>query len=65
MGIFKPKVFILVSLDLNLTEPSSMKQVLCSSKQKALMQAEFDALVKNNTWVLVPIPKDRQIVGNK
>lgn len=29
------------------------------------MQAEFDALVKNNTSVLVPIPKDRQIVGNK
>lgn len=29
------------------------------------MQAEFDGLVKNHTWVLVSLPKDRKVIKNK
>lgn len=29
------------------------------------MQDEFDALVKNNTWTLVPMSHDINVVGNK
>lgn len=29
------------------------------------MNEEYNALVKNKTWELVPVPKDRNIVGCK
>lgn len=29
------------------------------------MQQEFDALIKNNTWTLFHLPKDRKIIGYK
>jgi hypothetical protein len=49
-------------------EPATYKQA-CKSADidnwKMAMDEEMDALSRNNTWEVVPIPKDRHIVGSK
>lgn len=34
-------------------------------KWKSAMQEEFDALQKNQTWTLVPLPKNAKVIDNK
>lgn len=34
-------------------------------KWNAAMDVEFEALIRNNTWSLVPLPVDRKIIGCK
>lgn len=41
-----------------------MKQTLHDPLEKALIQIEFDAFMKNQTWSLVSIPLLRKIVGD-
>lgn len=65
MDIFKPKTFVLVSLNLNFLEPLSIKQALCSPEWNSSIQVEFDTLVKNQNWTLVPTRANRQVMGNK
>ena len=36
-------------------EPKSVSDALSNNNWKAAMQSEFDALMQNNTWTLVPI----------
>ena len=49
----------------NKNEPSSFKQ---ASKHECWMEAmkvEFEALMKNKTWDLVPYPNEKNVIGNK
>lgn len=62
-GIFKPKVF--TAVDLENSELSSVHEAFQSDVWKQAMSAEYEALMKNQTWSLVPIPKDHKIVGCK
>ncbi|XP_031265477.1 uncharacterized protein LOC116123874 [Pistacia vera] len=48
-----------------LPEPNSVTKGLVSNEWREAMQLEYDALVKNNTWSLVPKMSDMQIIGNK
>ncbi|KAK2373624.1 putative mitochondrial protein [Trifolium repens] len=46
-------------------EPTSVKQELLSSHWHAAMKDEYDALIRNNTWTLVPPPVHKQPIGCK
>jgi hypothetical protein len=45
------------------SEPKSVKQALLDPKWKGTMQAEYDALIQNNTWSLVSLPPHRQAIS--
>ena len=51
-GIVKPKAY---STSIAL-EPLNVSDALFTPHWKAAMQAEYDALLKNHTWELVPPP---------
>ena len=61
-GIFKPKIYTVV---LTHKEPDIMQEALNYSKWLQAMKEEYDALIKNNTWTLVPKQVDQHVVGNK
>jgi hypothetical protein len=49
-------------------EPSTFHKVIKStnvSMWMTSMQEEIEALHKNNTWDLVPLPQERNAIGNK
>ena len=46
-------------------EPASYQLALADKAWRTAMEAEFDALQKNNTWPLVPRPHGVNIVGCK
>lgn len=52
-GICKPKVFL---SDLTNTEPSNIQEALAHNQWNQAVQAEYNALVKNKTWYLTPLP---------
>ncbi|KAL4573020.1 hypothetical protein LXL04_019813 [Taraxacum kok-saghyz] len=61
----KPKAFIAAtSLPVN-TEPVTFAQANKQQCWQEAMRAEYDALLKNNTWSLVPCPTNSNIVGCK
>lgn len=67
-GIVKKKVFlsaVQASTDLSVTEPSTFASAIRNSKWQQAMQDEFDALQKQRTWHLVPLPPNRNLVGCK
>ncbi|KAF5478674.1 hypothetical protein F2P56_005215 [Juglans regia] len=45
--------------------PSSVEEALSNPKWAQAMQEELEALKKNNTWKLVPLPEGKKIVGCK
>ncbi|CAL9022395.1 unnamed protein product, partial [Prunus brigantina] len=61
------KVFSVISSskDDTIQEPKTYKQALQSPEWFAAMKEEFDALHKQNTWSLVPLPSHRTVVGCK
>ncbi|KAH9750213.1 retrovirus-related pol polyprotein from transposon RE1 [Citrus sinensis] len=61
-GIFKPKAFLTAH---NSLEPSNISEAFSDSKWKAAMQDEFDALIRNKTWSLVPMDPEYKLVGCK
>ena len=61
-GIFKPKAYL---TDYNSLEPSTISEALSNPKWKAAMQSEYDALIKNKTWTLVPMCSFYKPVGYK
>ncbi|KAE8735348.1 hypothetical protein F3Y22_tig00000340pilonHSYRG00251 [Hibiscus syriacus] len=61
-GIWKPKVYNVAGSD---REPSNITEALMSPHWKEAAQAEYDALVRNGTWTLVPLPRDRKAVNCK
>ncbi|XP_031280369.1 endoglucanase 15-like [Pistacia vera] len=46
-------------------EPNTVFEALYSLAWKGAMQSEFDALMKNDTWILVPPLPDKNVVGSK
>ena len=52
-GIFKPKTYN-TEKSLSLDRPSSVAEALNNHKWKQAMQEEFNALMRNQTWCLVP-----------
>jgi len=62
-GIHNPRLH--PSLFLTHSEPKSVKQALESSKWFAAMQKEYNDLLRNRTWDLVPLLADRQAIRCK
>ena len=62
-GIHNPRLH--PSLFLADFEPKTVKHALKNSNWFAAMQEEYDALLKNRTWDLVPLPANRQAIGYK
>jgi hypothetical protein len=46
-------------------EPYSVDDALANKNWKNAMGLEYDALIKNKTWHLVPPMKERNVVGCK
>ncbi|KAK5819614.1 hypothetical protein PVK06_024630 [Gossypium arboreum] len=59
-GIFKPKV-----MHVEVTEPSTIEEALSTPEWRSAVQDEYDALVRNYTWELVPLPPNRKVIGCK
>ena len=65
-GFFKPKSFPNMLLVCKQTsEPTTVQVALSYPKWKKAMNDEFQALLKNQTWDLVPYHEDMNIVTNK
>uniref|UniRef100_A0A2N9GMZ0 Integrase catalytic domain-containing protein n=1 Tax=Fagus sylvatica TaxID=28930 RepID=A0A2N9GMZ0_FAGSY len=66
-GIFKPKVSYSAqtSTDYSITEPSSFTTASKHPQWCTAMNEEFEALQQQGTWVLVPQPPSKNIVGCK
>ena len=63
-GIFKPKAYN-TKKALSLETPSNVAEALSDNNWKLAMQDEFNALIKNQTWCLVPPEQHMKLVGNK
>ncbi|KAG8500663.1 hypothetical protein CXB51_002624 [Gossypium anomalum] len=59
-GIFKPKV-----MHVEVAEPSTIEEAMSTPEWRSAAQDEYDALVRNSTWELVPLPLNRKIIGCK
>lgn len=46
-------------------EPTTLTKALKDHKWRPTMSEEYDALVKNGTWVLVPPDRNQNLVGCK
>ncbi|XP_050938642.1 uncharacterized mitochondrial protein AtMg00820-like [Cucumis melo] len=65
-GIFKPKTLLSTSLiDWSLTKPTRVKDALTTPSWKQATDEEYIALVKNQTWHLVPPSSDLNVIGSK
>lgn len=64
-GISKPKHIFLSQEESSLVEPRTVEATLKSAPWKSAMEAEFQALMHNNTWTLVPLPPGRTAIGYK
>ncbi|KAK2979349.1 hypothetical protein RJ640_000686 [Escallonia rubra] len=65
-NIFKPKkIFNYLATTTDLTTPSTYKQVQKYPQWRKAMQDEFDALIKNQTWTLVPSHTSQNIIACK
>jgi hypothetical protein len=64
-GIFKPKPCYTAQLDYTFTEPPTFKIASQLSQWCQAMQDEYDALIKQGTWSLVPPPPNHNVVGCK
>ena len=67
-GCLKPRVYFALcqSPCSSLTvEPMNVNAALADPKWRLAMSEEYDALMRNNTWLLVPPADGMNIVGNK
>lgn len=55
----KPKTFLVTA------KQKTVKHALSDSNWRSSMQAEYEALVKNNTWSLAKFPSHRKTIGHK
>jgi hypothetical protein len=64
----KPREYLALMTNEKLQDPLTYKEAVNSPNatewQKA-MEAEINSLNENNTWILVPKPKDRKIISSK
>lgn len=61
-GIFKPKTY---SATLDTEEPSTHYQAMENENWKSVMSDEYNGLIRNKTRDLVPLPKNKNVVGCK
>ncbi|KAH9752513.1 retrovirus-related pol polyprotein from transposon RE1 [Citrus sinensis] len=61
-GIFKPKMYTAVLVH---KEPDSVGEALQDTNWFTAMKNEYDALIENRTWSLVPRTENQKVVGNK
>jgi hypothetical protein len=65
-GVTKPKKFtngtIRYAYFCSTSEPSSTAKAFTDSRWKAAMDEEYDALIKNETWHLVPSSHGQNII---
>uniref|UniRef100_A0A2N9GCI3 Integrase catalytic domain-containing protein n=1 Tax=Fagus sylvatica TaxID=28930 RepID=A0A2N9GCI3_FAGSY len=64
-GIVKPKLTYAALIDYALTEPTSYTVASKHSSWCTAMDEEFQALQKQGTWSLVPLPPSKNVVGCK
>lgn len=65
-GIFKLKVWLShITTDWKTTEPTRVKDALATPQWHDAMNFEYDALLKNHAWTLVPPSPNINVVGNK
>ena len=64
-GIFKPKIFPspIKTIFHSPCEPNSFKEAAKVPEWQQAMHLEFEALMNNKTWVLVPPPSNQNIIG--
>ena len=63
-GIFKPKLFQ-KSAQLQSSLPNNTPEALKEPKWRRAMEDEYNALMKNKTWTLIPNSQNYKLVGNK
>ncbi|KAG8477680.1 hypothetical protein CXB51_027679 [Gossypium anomalum] len=61
-GIFKPRALCADKVEV---EPCTVEEALSHPDWRLAVQAEFDALLANSTWVLCPLPSGRKAIGCK
>lgn len=59
---FKSRV---LTVELHEREPRTSEEAFASKEWKMVVQEEFDALIRNHTWTLVPLPSGRKAIGCK
>uniref|UniRef100_A0A2N9HE34 Integrase catalytic domain-containing protein n=1 Tax=Fagus sylvatica TaxID=28930 RepID=A0A2N9HE34_FAGSY len=64
-GIVKPKLGYAVQVDYSTTEPTTYSVASKHPQWCNAMNEEFQALQKQGTWILVPAPSSKNIVGCK
>jgi hypothetical protein len=68
-GIRKPKIYtdgtVRYGLFTSSGEPRNHQEALGDSRWKSAMDLEYDALIKNQTWHLVPSQRDANIINCK
>jgi hypothetical protein len=65
-GVFKPHPkYALVASSTVSAIPQSICAALKEPEWHAAMQEEFDALQHNQTWQLVPRPRDARVISDK
>lgn len=64
-GIFKPRcpLTLLTIVSSLIDEPKNFQEAIPHSVWQKAMGEEYEALVKQGTWVLVPPPSHGNIIG--
>lgn len=62
MGVYKPKAYTTIVGDV---EPSTIHEAMTIPSWQQVVHDELQALIRNHTWDLVPVPADRPLVGCK
>ena len=63
-GVVKPKIYLATFVPM-VPKPLNITKALSSPQWKATMQSEYDALMKNGTWDLIPPSPNHPIVQCK
>lgn len=61
-GVFKPKHY---HSHLKITVPDTVSEALQSEEWKKVMTKEYTALMRNDTWALVPYSSDMNLISTK
>ncbi|KMT09304.1 hypothetical protein BVRB_6g134020 isoform B [Beta vulgaris subsp. vulgaris] len=64
-GVSKPRVLMNLNTEIVEYEPTNFKQASKDSRWRQAMLEEYNALIKNDTWELVPRNYDKNLLGCK
>ncbi|CAH9137975.1 unnamed protein product [Cuscuta epithymum] len=64
-GIFKPKTIFTLNTVVSTPDPTCFSVANRHLKWRAAMAEEFNALISNHTWDLVPFDAKKNVVGSK